>query len=273
MSEQLVQARTVRVGGNERRLAPFRSYKVALALDILGGVGDQVLELLQTVEAERRRYAKDNPQRLTRQVCIEQIGEYGRSAETLRQQAATETSAKELVELEEAARALEGRARLYEQQLADMGDKDYVEYPGTMSQDQEILTALPLALKMRKQFVQLLGLALVADDELQDAWVTEDVFELLQRQGQALMFEMEAGEEVELIAVVLEMFQAQIRPRQGALDKLRALREWWMQAPPEETSNGSEPESAPAESPTSSTPSPEPTAGDQSESSSASSTT
>lgn len=269
---KLVEARTITVGGNERRLLPFRSYKVALALDVLGGVGDQVLELLQTLDRERRRYAAENPQRLSRQVCIEQIQDYNRSAESMRERAAAEQNAEELLELENAAGMLEGRAQLYQRQLDDMGDKDYVEYPGTMSQEQEILTALPLALKMRKQFVQLLGLALIPDAELKDAWIKDEVWAVLEHSGQDALFEMEAGEEVELIAAVMEMFQAQIRPRQGALEKLRGLRAWWMQeeAPKE---NGSEPESAAGESPTSSTPSPEPTAGDQSESSLASSTT
>jgi hypothetical protein len=122
---------------------------------------------------------------------------------------------------------------------------------------------------MRKQFIQLIGLALIGDDELKEAWIREDVFEVLLTHGQETLFAMEVGEEVELIVAAREMLEEQLRPRKGALEQLRTLRDLWTGTPATtESKNGTEPDRETDDSPTSSTPSPEPTDGTPDESSS-----
>jgi hypothetical protein len=223
--------RTVTVGGEPKVLARFRSYKVTLALDIMGGVTDQVGDLLDAVTTARREYGKANPIRISRGLCMERSAELKRAAEEASKKASTTKDAKELEELEATAAMLTDRAAVWERQLEDMGDKEFIENPGSMPEEQEILVALPYALKMRKQFTQLIGLTLIEDSELEQAWVTDEVFKVIEAHGQQTLFKMEAGEEVELIVAARSLFQEQLRPRKGALDQLRGLREWWKGGP------------------------------------------
>jgi hypothetical protein len=260
------EAVKVTVGGNERVLARFRSYKVTLALDVLGGVTDQVRELLEKVAEARRTYARENPVRITRQLCMERASELKQLAEQTSREASAEQDPEKLQDLEGQAHMLTARAEMYERQLADMGDKEFIEQPGIMPQDQEILVALPEALKMKKQFTQLIGLALIQDEDLQQGWIDDTVFDILLDKGQQFLFEMEVGEEVELIAAARNMLEEQLRPRKGALETIRGLRDLWS---PKATEKDEEDEgSENGDSPTSSTPSEAPTDGAQTKSSS-----
>lgn len=276
--------RQVTVGGQARTLARFRSYKVTLALDIISGVSDQVRELLRRVDEEKEKYAQANKVRITRTMCMERSSELKQAAVRVRKQAdddeakprpadESEEDAREWVEEIEALRSqadvLDARAEGWERQLRDMGDEQFVEYPGTMSQDEQMLVAVPEAMKMRKQFTQLLGLAMIPDAALEQAWITDDVFTVVEKHGQEILFECEVGEEIELIVAAREMLQDQMRPRMGALEKLRELRNWWSGTiDGTATEKGTENESEP----TSSTPSLPSTDGQQDESSSTSPT-
>lgn len=243
-SEQVVSdgPRQVMVGGQARTLARFRSYKVTLALDIISGVSGQVRELLREVAEEKEKYAKANMVRITRTMCMERSSDLKQGAEQLRKQALTqeqedraadepEDDAKKRVEEVEALRSqadsLDARAAQWERQLDDMGDKQHIEFPGQMSQDEEILVAVPKAMGLRQQFTQLIGLALIPDTELEQAWITDEVFGVIEKYGQQVLFECEVGEEIELIVAARTMLQDQMRPRKGALEQLRGLRNWW----------------------------------------------
>lgn len=283
-------SREVMVGGRPRTLARFRSYKLTLALDVLSGVTDQLRDLFVAVATEREKYAKENPERITRQMCIDRASDLKRAAQVTSDRAdAVEKEDRSADEDEEKVKErdtdvrnlraqaahLNDRAATWERQLEDMGDKPFIEYPGKISDEEAALIGIPYAMKMRRQFVQLIGLALVPDEMLEQAWITDTVMDVLQEEGQKVLFLMEAGEEIELIVACKEMLQAQLRPRRGALAELRELRSGWaalIETPALESGQNGAPQEPDSE-PTSSTSSPEEQDGQPETSSSDSPTT
>lgn len=290
--EASVQEAHLTIGGELFTLRRFRSYKLTIALDILGGVTAQLRESMGILNAEREAYAKANTRRITRQMCMERSAALKSAAERLRTQAdqddkkdvepiaeqthdeANEARDQEVAALREQAKEFDSRADSWERQLQDMGDAQYVEFPGELPEDEEIIITIGEAMKMRRQFTQLIGLAIIPDEELEAAWIAENTDQVLFEFGAGQLFKMEAGEEIELIAAGRDMLEKQLRPHKGAAEKLRGLRDQVFGGTPaiaaasESQSDGQEsPDGSTTDSPSSSTPSESGTDGPQSESS------
>ena len=275
----------ITVGGQPRTLARLRSYKVTLALDVLSDVTDQVRGLMKVVAEARERYAEENKVRITRAMCMDRAGEFRALADALQEQAANAEEFELVSRLEIEASQARRRAESWERQLDDMGDKDYVEFPDSMTEQEAMLVAIPEAMKMRRQFAQAIGLALIPDTELKGAWRSDTVGDTLFEYGMGLLEELEFGEEVALVAALYDLTQDQIRPHQAAFQKLRKVRQWWTvtaetqtEEEPEAEENGEQPKelsnrpspdvgTPTSSSPPSSTPSPTDTDGTPSESS------
>lgn len=267
-----MDARQLEIGGESVTIGVLRSFKAVVALKIIGGVTAQVRQMFRDVAKAQAEYAETNKVVVTREHCIQRAAGFKAAAAALREQLDKGDLPDGVTEDELRVRVTEfdARAQRWDDQLHDMGDLQFVEYPGELPPHEEILAGIPAALGMYDQLVQLIGLAIIPESDLKTAWRTDAVFAALQERGEDMLEKAEAGEEVELLLAVREVIDEQLRPRREALQKLKKL--YSRQQTPETEETTEEAETPTTSSPTSSTPSPAPTDGTPSESSSGSRT-
>lgn len=264
-----MDTRKVAVGETEVVIQPFRAFKAIVVGRLVSQVTDEVRKLFEHVDAEVAKKRDTNKIQITRQMCGDRIADYRAAAETARslvEKAPEESSEqKTKADLEHEARVFDARAASWEQQLAGMGERDYIELPGTAEPIDYVLAGLPKAFELgiEKQLIQLLALVVIPNADLKRAWKGDDVPAVLEQKGEELLEEADLGQLAEVIVAAWESAEDQLRPQKEALAKLRGLyqRAIGTGATEEETSTTSSPES--------STSSDGPTAGESPEPSSA----
>lgn len=238
------QAKTVRVGGTEYSLRPFKAFKAIIVGEILSDVGDEIRELLSAVEVYRREYGQEHVVRFTAAQIHQRKWDIPDSAF-----------------------------------VTPDGGEPYVDLPGVPSNDEILMFGFPRAFKLaREEVTKLLALLVVPDEELRVAEGAGELDGALRQLGDRMLHEGELGEIVDLLAAAVEHAEAQLAAHRESVGKLRAAWGRMKTSTPPNDLEGLEPDErsrtiapmvvvapeqtdSPDGSPESSTPSPTPTGG------------
>ena len=229
----------------------------------------KVQDLFKDMAQFRKEYREQNKDQITRQLCRERIEGFRAAAKVARDLAlkAPKKSEDEKIKAEHESDAaiFDARVTAWEQQLEDLGERDYIEFPKDPSQEEVILDAFPKAFEMYSELAQLLALITLPDADLLKGWRDQGVHKLLEDRGAKLLEESEPQEIVALAEAATDVIGDQLRPLRAVAQSLWSR---WTNQPQEETPQ----ETSTSSAPTSSTDSPAVTDGTSSESSSESPT-
>lgn len=222
----------VQIGSSTHTLEEFIAFKAVYAGEIVAGASAQIQQLLAKVAQFNRDYRKENVVRITRG-----------------------TAAMRGYEIPEAAWNADG----------------YIELPDSPDQMEIIGFIFPEAFKLaRNEVLKLLALALISDNDLQEAEGGGQLDSALLDRGKRLLFQATLGQLINLTGVVTEMVQDTFDEQAEALGKIRSAlqraRPNRVEEQPTELTPATVTPAPGASSPPSSTPSPEPTDGTGTES-------
>jgi hypothetical protein len=247
----------VSIGGRPFTVARFKTYKAVLVGEVISRVSRGVMELLREASAFRTQFRAENTLQITRQMCTERAAQLRSSADTARARAVADgLEDGEQEQFLALAEQFEARAAGWERQLADMGDRDYIEMPQDPDENEVILAVFPKAFQMKSQLAELLALVITPDEELRGEWRNDTVHEKLRLSGEDLIENSEPEEIVELAVVAKRVVGDQLRPLAPKFRQLLDLRDQKTQA--ETPAPQPQPTPSPTPEPTPGSPAPQP---------------
>ena len=183
-----METRTVHYGDTSVKISSFRSYKAFVAGDILGSASEQINELIEDYNSFRKEYREKNTVELTR----------------------TEALAAGIVIPDE-----------------EWGDSPTITLPQRPDAPEIFFRLFPKAKQLaRKELIQLLGLVVVPNAELESADSADDddaVPDLLEQHGKQILFAADLKETLQLVEVAVEVVKEQLEDLGDIVGKIQDL--------------------------------------------------
>jgi hypothetical protein len=209
------------------------------------------------VQKFKREWQEKNPLVITQELCLDKIADLQAIVDQGEQAITAEVAKPDDERDMDTVRALQNqvadvrrRQESWKATRERMGERNAINVPQDVPDEQVMLHGYPKALKMKKELCQLLALILIPDSELLPLWLEQDVHDELYKRGLELLTISEPGELIQLGLVTKEVLGDEFRPLAPLVRRLLGQEE--TQPEPEK-----EPEPTPtSDSLTSSTPSP-----------------
>jgi hypothetical protein len=294
-------SREVSVGEKSYTIPTFRGYKGMLAGTIVSGALNETEQVLTAVNAYERTYSENNPKKITRQHALARVSFGADLKLELERTLSNEDVLRAQVEEanpeawatgdEDVRRQLVESTRTelmfrlglvgdvvqtYTQTLEEMGDRDWIEYPGEARPWQSRAVGFVKANEVAPNTVrQLLGLIVISNRDLEKfdeeaEGDSDKILGELEKLGREVLFAGELEEIVDLLAEGSEVIYTQLEKMEvawgklgGLLDRVRGRQEQAQEQATEETTDEepAEPSSSTSDSEPSSTSSPPPSTG------------
>ena len=183
-----METRTVHYGDTSVKISSFRSYKAFVAGDILGSASEQINELIEDYNSFRKEYREKNTVELTK----------------------IEAAAAGIVIPDE-----------------EWGDSPTITLPQRPDAPEIFFRLFPKAKQLaRKELIQLLGLVVVPNAELEAADGADDdeaVPRLLEKHGKQILFAADLKEALQLVEVAVEVVKEQLEDLGDIVGKIQEL--------------------------------------------------